>query len=193
MVSFSQNQTTAVLLIFQNVVIAWNVSYMRFFFQMFKLTSLPLGGWLILIANWFMSVVSVCAWNKLYSNNWKEFLSCYILIKFIWNTVVFRRLFTTPHMVTMVTDVISWRACHSTTRPGRQKYTKLYCFQVAWAATPMGVWVFASTRVNSGDVGYSILGPVYTKRHYQRRVNATMTLEILVSLKTMETNEVTPE
>ena len=67
-----------------------------------------------------------------------------VSIKFIWNAVVFRRLCTTPHMVTMVTDVISWRACRSTTRPGRQKYTlNSTCFQVAWAATPMGVWGFA--------------------------------------------------
>ena len=126
MVSHSQNQTTAVLLIFLSVVIYWNVRYIRFF-RMFQLTSLPLGG-LILIPNRFISVISGRAWGNFYSNNWKEFLSCFILIKFTSNALVFRRLCTTPHMVTMVTDAISWRACHSTARPGRQKYTKLYLF-----------------------------------------------------------------
>ena len=37
------------------------------------------------------------------------------------------------------------------------------------------------------------LGPVYTKRQPQRRVNTVMALAILVSLKTIKTNRATPE
>ena len=36
-------------------------------------------------------------------------------------------------------------------------------------------------------------GPVYAKRQHQRKVNAAMNVEILMSLKPMETNTVAPE